>query len=138
MSTYAGARLMFDADSHIMELPDFFQEFADADIRAAMPELDTAAGSRIGPMIAEYARTKKHSAEEVAAQVALGEPAMAETPLADPTLIQRAKRTCYQGRTDRVRALLGEVDLEVTGFRGQLPPDLATNSVPRAMMAEGR
>lgn len=73
MTTYAGARLMFDADSHIMELPDFFKEFADAAHRDAMPEINTAAGSRIGPMIAEYARTRKHSAEEVAAQVALGD-----------------------------------------------------------------
>ena len=72
-TSYAGARLCYDADSHIMELPDFFREFADPGHRDAMPELDTAAGSRIGPMIAEYAKTKKHSAEEIAAQVALGE-----------------------------------------------------------------
>ena len=69
-TSYAGARLCYDADSHIMELPDFFREFADPGHRDAMPELDTAAGSRIGPMIAEYAKTKKHSAEEIAAQVA--------------------------------------------------------------------
>jgi len=70
--TYAGARLCYDADSHIMELPDFFKEFADPADRDALPELNTAAGSRIGPMIEAYARTRKHSAEEVAAQVALG------------------------------------------------------------------
>ena len=71
--SYAGTRLCYDADSHIMELPDFFREFADAADRDAMPKLNTAAGSRIGPMIAEYAKAKKHSPEEVAAQVALGD-----------------------------------------------------------------
>ncbi len=71
--SYSGTRLCYDADSHIMELPDFFKEFADEADRAALPELNTAAGSRIGPMIAQYAKTRKHSADEVAAQVALGD-----------------------------------------------------------------
>lgn len=70
---YAGTRLCYDADSHIMELPDFFKEFADAADRDALPELNTAAGSRIGPMIDAYAKSRKHSPEEVAAQVALGD-----------------------------------------------------------------
>jgi hypothetical protein len=74
--SYAGTHLCHDADSHIMEPPDVFREFADAADRDAMPELNTAAGGRIGPMIAEYAKAKKHSPEEVAAQVALSpEPA---------------------------------------------------------------
>lgn len=73
MTTYAGARLCFDADSHIMELPDFFREFADPADRDALPELNTAAGSRIGPMIASYAQARKHSPEEVTAQLALGD-----------------------------------------------------------------
>src|SRR5215510_6068977 len=71
--TYAAGRLCYDADSHIMELPDFFKEFADDALRDALPELNTVAGSRIGPMIEAYAKTKKHSAEEIAAQVALGD-----------------------------------------------------------------
>jgi hypothetical protein len=70
-----------------------------------------------------------------AAQVALGEPAVAEAPLADPVLVERAKRTYFQGRTDRIRAILGEVDLEVTGFHGRLPRELTTTGVPRAVTA---
>lgn len=73
MTTYAGARLCFDADSHIMELPDFFREFADPALRDAMPMLTSHTGSRIGPIVEAYARTRKHSAEEIAAQVALGD-----------------------------------------------------------------
>lgn len=73
MSTYAGARLCFDADSHIMELPDFFREFADDAVRDAMPLLMSHTGSRIGPIVEAYAKTRKHSDEEIAAQVALGD-----------------------------------------------------------------
>ena len=35
--TYAGDRVLYDADTHIMELPDFLQKFADPEIRDQMP-----------------------------------------------------------------------------------------------------
>ncbi|MGH7289943.1 MAG: amidohydrolase family protein, partial [Myxococcota bacterium] len=72
-ATYAGKRLCYDADSHIMELPDFFKEFADPEMRDQMPELTTAAGGRLGDAISAYTKTRKHTPEEVAAQVALGD-----------------------------------------------------------------
>ena len=42
--TYAPTdRVMFDADSHIMELPDFLQKYADPDLRADMPAVSYSA-----------------------------------------------------------------------------------------------
>lgn len=38
--TYAGDRVLFDADTHIMELPDFLRKFADPDIREQLPLVD--------------------------------------------------------------------------------------------------
>ena len=35
--TYAGDRILYDADTHIMELPDFLRKFADPDIRDLLP-----------------------------------------------------------------------------------------------------
>ncbi len=40
--TYAGGRVIHDADSHIMEMPDFLYEFADPDVRAKMEALSFA------------------------------------------------------------------------------------------------
>ena len=37
------ARSYYDADSHIMELPNFLQVYADPDIRDEMPLVDYAA-----------------------------------------------------------------------------------------------
>ena len=38
--TYAGDRVLYDADTHIMELPDFLKKFADPEIRDLLPEVD--------------------------------------------------------------------------------------------------
>ena len=69
--TYAGARLCFDADSHIMELPDFFKEFADRTPRSA--SRPDRLRRTLGEAVAKFARTKRHEPEDVAEQVALGE-----------------------------------------------------------------
>ena len=37
--TYAGNRLIYDADSHLMELPDFLSSHASADILDTLPNL---------------------------------------------------------------------------------------------------
>lgn len=37
--TYAGTRVLYDADSHIMELPTFLNKFADPDIRGDLPDV---------------------------------------------------------------------------------------------------
>jgi predicted TIM-barrel fold metal-dependent hydrolase len=38
--TYAGDRVLYDADTHIMELPDFLKKFADPEIRDLLPLVD--------------------------------------------------------------------------------------------------
>jgi len=43
--TYANGRLLFDADSHIMELPDFLRSHADDAVRDHLPEIDYRASS---------------------------------------------------------------------------------------------
>jgi hypothetical protein len=51
-----------------------------------------------------------------AARAAVADPAPCEAPLADTTQVERAKRTHHQGRTENVRALLAQVDLDVAGY----------------------
>ena len=41
--SYADERIIFDADSHLMELPDYLREFADPDIRDRLPKLGETA-----------------------------------------------------------------------------------------------
>ncbi len=43
--TYAADRVLYDADSHIMELPTFLTDFADPHIRDALPPIDFGANS---------------------------------------------------------------------------------------------
>ena len=40
--TYAGERTIYDADSHLMELPDFLYRSADAATRRLLPDLGEA------------------------------------------------------------------------------------------------
>ena len=43
--TYAAGRLLFDADSHIMELPDFLSKHADPGMRDRLPPIDYSRSS---------------------------------------------------------------------------------------------
>lgn len=43
--TYAADRILYDADSHIMELPNFLTKFADPDMRGKLPPIDFGANS---------------------------------------------------------------------------------------------
>ena len=43
---YTEGRTCYDADSHIMELPDFLRDFADPGQRDALPELSFGSGGR--------------------------------------------------------------------------------------------
>lgn len=71
--SYSGSRLCYDADSHLMELPDFFKEFADPADRDQLPDLNVSSGGRFGEAVALFAKTKRLAPEEVASQVALGD-----------------------------------------------------------------
>lgn len=71
--TYASARLIFDADSHLMEWPSFLTDHADPAIRARLPKIT---GGMSGLDIKERAR----GAEERDALIALGDDLIREGP----------------------------------------------------------
>jgi predicted TIM-barrel fold metal-dependent hydrolase len=71
--TYAQGRTFYDADSHIMELPDFLKDHADPRLRERMPKIQVP---RVGPLanLLEEAQARRgHSAERVAELTALGD-----------------------------------------------------------------
>jgi uncharacterized protein len=67
------ARVLFDADSHIMELPDFLTAFADPSIRDRLPPL-LPVGS-LDATLAGFPKgdSRAHTPEEVAELTALGD-----------------------------------------------------------------
>ena len=69
--TYAGERLINDADSHLMELPDFLTAHADASIREQLPSLMDALTGQFDPQT--YAGVAGHAPEVVEQLVALGD-----------------------------------------------------------------
>ena len=69
--TYAGERLINDADSHLMELPDFLTAHADASIREQLPNMMDALTGQFDPQT--YAGVAGHAPEVVEQLVALGD-----------------------------------------------------------------
>jgi len=69
--SYAGSRLIFDADSHLMEMPDFLARYADAASRPLLPSLDGVTGDLFDP--GELAGKRGHSPEQVEALLKLGD-----------------------------------------------------------------
>lgn len=70
--TYAQGHTFYDADSHIMELPDFLIEHADPQFREAMPKIRVEA-PRLQAALGDAVTTKSHSTERVAELVAMGD-----------------------------------------------------------------
>ena len=106
--TYAPAnRAYFDADSHIMELPNFLKDFADPALRDEIPEVSYSASIVTDEEVAVImAQGGRHSAEHVAAQIAMG-----------PQLIEKSKEIQALGAfnsADRTTAL------DMLGFKKQL------------------
>ena len=67
-------RPYYDADSHIMELPDFLTAYVDPDIRDEIPEVNYSASIVTDEEVAEImAQGGKHSPEHVQAQIDLGD-----------------------------------------------------------------
>jgi predicted TIM-barrel fold metal-dependent hydrolase len=62
---YAQGRPFFDADSHIMELPDFVVSPADPALRDRLQPVSTTSGGKMGRKVEEYARTRAHAPEQV-------------------------------------------------------------------------
>lgn len=112
---YAPAdRDYYDADSHIMELPDFLKAYADPDIRDEIPEVSYSASLVTDEEVAVImGQGGRHSAEHIAAQIALGD-----------KLIESSKEIQALGAFtsgDRSAAM------DLLGFRKQLV--FATHSV---------
>ena len=70
---YADERIYLDADSHLMELPEFLRSHADSSVRDRLPDIDFASGGRSADSVEEAGRTGAHSPETVAELVALGD-----------------------------------------------------------------
>jgi predicted TIM-barrel fold metal-dependent hydrolase len=122
--TYAPAdRPFYDADSHIMELPDFLKAYADPDLREQIPEVSYSASIVTDEEVAVIVgQGNRHSAEHVAAQIALGD-----------KLIESSKEIQALGAfnaADRTMAL------DLLGFRRQLV--FATHSVALPFSASSK
>jgi predicted TIM-barrel fold metal-dependent hydrolase len=113
--TYAPAhRPYYDADSHIMELPDFLKKYADPGVRDQIPEVSYSASIVTDEEVAVIVgQGGRHSDTHIAAQVALGD-----------ALIEKSKEIQALGafdRDDRTKAM------DLLGFKKQLV--FATHSV---------
>ncbi len=69
--SYAGARIINDADSHLMELPDFLNAHADAKTRAQLPSLGVKLTGQFDPQA--HSGKSGHNAEAIASLRALGD-----------------------------------------------------------------
>jgi len=69
--TYAGDRAINDADSHLMELPDFLARYADEKTRSQLPDLTAALTGQFEP--GRYGGLPGHPPEVVAQLVGLGD-----------------------------------------------------------------
>ncbi len=113
--TYApDHRPFFDADSHIMELPDFLKSYADPSIRADIPEVSYSASLVTDEEVAVIMdQGGRHSDAHIAEQIAMGD-----------DLIAKSKEIQALGafnKDDRSAAL------DMLGFKKQLV--FATHSV---------
>jgi uncharacterized protein len=107
-------RPFYDADSHIMELPDFLQKYADTELRVDIPAVSYSASIVTDEEVAVImARGGRHSEEHVAELLGMGD-----------KLIERSKEIQALGafdRKERSRAI------DMLGFKKQLV--FATHSV---------
>ena len=71
--TYAGARRILDADSHLMELPDFLTRHAPAAMRDRIPTITEVGIATEGIRMAEYRGRLGHPSEVVEQLTALGD-----------------------------------------------------------------
>ncbi|BAN02917.1 amidohydrolase family protein [Ilumatobacter coccineus] len=113
--TYAPShRPFYDADSHIMELPNFLFDYADASIRDRLRPVNYSASLVTDDEVAEIVDNGgKHTADHVSTQVALGD-----------RLIAESKEIQALGAFDRHDR---SVAIDMLGFRKQLV--FATHSV---------
>ena len=113
--TYApDHRPFYDADSHIMELPDFLKKYADPALREEIPEVSYSASIVTDEEVAEImSRGGRHSAEHLAELQGLGD-----------KLIESSKEIQALGAFDGAERSQA---LDMLGFKRQLV--FATHSV---------
>jgi predicted TIM-barrel fold metal-dependent hydrolase len=100
-------RAFYDADSHIMELPDFLQRYADPALRAEIPAVSYSASLVTDEEVAEImARGGQHSHQHVSELLSLGD-----------HLIERSKEIQALGAFDSPER---SVALDMLGFKSQL------------------
>lgn len=71
--TYAGDRVIYDADSHLMELPDFLARNTPRSMRDRVPDLSDIRLADVGDRMRSFEGAQAHSAETVAELTALGD-----------------------------------------------------------------
>ena len=113
--TYApNNRAFYDADSHVMELPNFIKDYADKEFKDLIPPVSYQASLVTDEEVDEILQNGgKHTKEHIAKQIALGD-----------ELIAKSKEIQALGafnRTDRSTAM------DMLGFKKQLV--FATHSV---------
>ena len=64
---------MLDADSHVMELPDFLSAHADPGIRDRIPAVNFDSGGKLSTRLATYSATRRHDQSLVDEQIGLGD-----------------------------------------------------------------
>ena len=113
--TYApDTRPYYDADSHIMELPDFLKAYADPDLRDEIPEVNYNASLVTDEEVAVIVdQGGRHSATHIESQVALGD-----------RLIEKSKEIQALGAFNSADR---SVAMDMLGFKKQLV--FATHSV---------
>ena len=113
--TYApDHRPFYDADSNIMELPDFLRDYADPELRDEIPQVNYDASLVTDEEVAVIlGQGGQHSSEHVAAQVALGD-----------QLIAKSKEIQALGAFNKADR---SVAMDMLGFKKQLV--FATHSV---------
>src|SRR5687767_8348599 len=70
---YANGRLFLDADSHVMELPEFLRDHADPAIRDRLPPIRFESGGKLQDDLHDLANRRAHTPETVEQLVALGD-----------------------------------------------------------------
>lgn len=72
--TYAAERVLYDADSHIMELPNFLSDWADPDLKDRLPKIDFSANSGLQRNLEDFmAQGCAHEPAHVERALALGD-----------------------------------------------------------------
>lgn len=69
--SYAGERIIYDADSHLMELPDYLTAYADVSIRDRLPVIGESSTAIFDPR--DYVETRAHRPSNVDKLLALGD-----------------------------------------------------------------